>query len=315
MIDPAGALRAFAEETRLRILRLISSHELCVSELVEALEVPQSSISRHLAALKQSGLLKDRREGTWVYYSLVSGEPFAASVWAAIGPHLDAAKFFPDDLKRLEDVLSRRESRTRAYFDVVASEWDRIRRLYIDDTLAFHVVASLVQPDAVVLEVGTGTGELLVALGARVTRVIGVDESEKMLDLCRERVAKHGLTNVTLKVGKAETLPVADGECSVAFSGMLLHHLADPARGIREMARVVAPGGRVVLSDLVKHDYDWTREVMADVWLGFTEEQVRQWLTEAGLRDITWSSAALPMPIEDASSGKLRAFIATATRP
>ena len=315
MPDASGVLKAFAEETRLRILRLISTHELCVSELVEALETPQSSISRHLAALKQAGLATDRREGTWVYYRLVSEDPLVKGLWETVRPHLEEQSFFPQDLPRLERVLAEREARTKNYFNIVAKEWDRIRRLYIDDALAFHVVATLVRPDAVVVDVGTGTGEVLVALAQRVARVIGVDNSENMLAICRERVEKQGLTNVTLRRGEAEALPIGNDECDTAYSSMLLHHLANPGVGIREMARVVKPGGRAVITDLVKHEYDWTREVMADVWLGFTEEQIREWLTAAKLVDITYSSAALPLPVEGESQERLSAFVATAAKP
>lgn len=315
MANTTEVLRALAEETRLRILRLICRAELCVSELVEALEVPQSSISRHLAALRRAGLVKDRPEGTWVYYQMASEGPVVGPLWQAIRPQLDDEGFFPKDLERLKKVLTEREARTKAYFDVVASEWDRIRRLYIEDALAFHVVATLVPSDAVVLEVGMGTGKTLAALAQRVARVIGVDSSEKMLQSCRERVEKHGLTNVTLKLGEAEALPVPESECDTAYSSMLLHHLADPSLGVREMGRVVKPGGKVVITDLVKHDFDWTRELMADVWLGFTEEQVRDWLREAGLVDITYSSAAVPLPLEDESPVRLSAFVATAAKP
>jgi ArsR family transcriptional regulator len=314
MSDPLALLKALAEETRLRILRVISKRELCVSELVQVLDVPQSSISRHLAALKQDGLAADRREGTWVYYSIpLADDPLAKGLLGAIEPYLDQ-RFFPEDLERLEVVLRQREARTRSYFNTVAKEWDRIKRDYIDECPAFHVVAMLVSRDAVVADVGAGTGEFLVALGRRVARVIGVDNSEKMLEAAGERVGRSGLTNVTLRWGEAEALPIGDGECDAAYSSMLLHHLADPALGIRELARVVKPGGKVVISDLAKHEYDWAREVMADVWLGFTEEQVREWLTQAGLGEITYSSAALGSPLAQESPLRLNAFVATASK-
>jgi len=131
----------------------------------------------------------------------------------------------------------------------------------------------------------------------------------------KERVVRTGLTNVALRQGEAEALPIGDGECNAAYSSMLLHHLADPALGIRELARVVKPGGKVVISDLAKHEYDWVREVMADVRLGFTEEEIREWLTQAALVDVTYSSAALGSPLEEESLVRLSAFVATATKP
>jgi ubiquinone/menaquinone biosynthesis C-methylase UbiE/DNA-binding transcriptional ArsR family regulator len=313
--EPLTLLKALAEETRLRILRAISRRELCVSELVQVLGAPQSSISRHLAALKQDGLAADRREGTWVYYSISAGEnPLVKALWEALSPYLDE-RFFPQDLERLDVVLRSREARTKNYFDTVAKEWDRIKRDYIDECPAFHVVAMLVGRDAVVADVGSGTGEFLVALARRVGRVIGVDNSEKMLAAAGERIEHYGLTNVSLRLGEAEALPIGDGECDAAYSSMLLHHLSEPALGIRELARVVKPGGKVVISDLVQHEFDWAREVMADVWLGFTEEQVREWLTQAGLHDITYSSAAFGPPLEEESPTRLNAFVATATKP
>jgi ArsR family transcriptional regulator len=283
--------------------------------LVQVLNAPQSSISRHLGALKQDGLVTDRREGTWVYYSMAqAGGSLVRGVWQVIEPHLNEG-FFPEDLERLELVLRQREARTRSYFNTMAKEWDRIKRDYIDECPAFHVVAMLVRQDAVVADVGSGTAEFLVALARRVARVIGVDNSQMMLEAARERVARSGLTNVTLRQGEAEALPIGDGECDAAYSSMLLHHLADPALGIRELARVVKPGGKVIISDLAKHGYDWTREVMADVWLGFSEEQVREWLAEAGLRDVTYSSAALGSPPDEEIQVRLSAFVATATKP
>jgi len=316
-MDTAAILKAFGEDTRLRVLRLISTQELAVYELVSTLDMPQSRISRHLAVLRHAGLVRDRREGNWIYYRMVSEElaPFAKAVWEAIRSRQRDSEFFPEDLAHLKGTLATREARSKAYFDVVLSEWDRIRRSYIDDALSFVVVASLIRPGATAVDVGTGTGGVLVSLAQAAAKVIGVDSSDKMLAVCAERLEQSGLKNVELRLGSAEDLPLADGECDTAFSSMLLHHLGDPGLGIREMARAVKAGGKVVISDLVKHDYDWTREVMADVWLGFTEEQIRDWLAEAGLEGVTYSSAAVPSPRDPDSARKLRAFLATGTKP
>jgi ubiquinone/menaquinone biosynthesis C-methylase UbiE len=313
MTEPAILLKAFGDSTRLRILRLLAGRELRVTELVEALDVPQSSISRHLGALRQAEVVTDRREGTSIYYAM-AGQAVVSAVWDALAPHLDANGFFPGDGPRLDDVLRRRQARATEYFDAVATDWDRVRRLYIDDTPAFHVVASLLRPDAVLVEVGTGTGEVLAALAQGVASVVGVDNSHKMLEVCADRLREHELENVALISGQAEALPIDDGHADVAYSGMILHHLDDPALAVRELARVIKPGGKVVVSDLVAHGHEWAREVMADVWLGFTEDQVRNWLEAAGLQEITYSAAAVPLPGNDSTSEKLRAFVATATR-
>jgi ubiquinone/menaquinone biosynthesis C-methylase UbiE len=317
MSDAASVLKAFAENTRLRILRLLSMQEFAVTELVEMLGVRQSRVSRHLAVLRNAALVRDRREGNWVYYRLDADKlsPFARALWEAIRDDQAASQFFPADLQRLQDALARRKARSKAYFDAVRTEWDRIRRNYIDDVLSLVVASSLLRPNAVVADLGPGTGEMLVSLAPAAAKVIAVDNSESMLEVCRQRIERGGLENVELRQGDAESLPIADGECDTAFSSMLLHHLADPAAGVREMARIVRPGGRVVISDLVKHDCDWTREVMADVWLGFAEQQIRQWLAAAGLTDVQYSSAPVPSPREPDSQTKLRAFIATGTKP
>ena len=317
MLDLPLILKGLGEQTRLRILRLICMQELAVNEIVETLGLSQSRVSRHLAVLRQAGLVGDRREGNWIYYRMAPEKlnPFAASVWAAICLQVGGSEFFPEDLEGLRETLGRREARSKEYFDVVVSEWDRIRRHYIDEPFSFVVVSSLVRSDAVVVDVGTGTGELLLPLAQAAGKVIGVDRSEKMLQACRRRVASAGLTNVELRLGPAEALPVADGECDTAFCSMLLHHLGEPAQGVREMVRVVKPGGKVVISDLLKHDFDWTREVMADLWLGFTMDQIREWMTAAGLTGVAYSSTMVPSPLQPESDVKLRAFMASGTRP
>jgi ubiquinone/menaquinone biosynthesis C-methylase UbiE len=317
MPNVSDILKAFAEETRLRILRLVALQALSVNELVEALRTGQPRISRHLAVLKRAGLVADRRDGNRTFYSMPAErlEGFPAAVWEAVVPRQAEESFFPEDLVRCQKVLAARKARSKEYFDAVARQWDRIKRNYISDAVPFMVVAKLLGPGALAVDVGTGTGEALAALAATGARVIGVDSSEKMLQVCRQRVAEAGLENVELRLGEAEALPLADGECDTALASMVLHHLAEPAAGAREMARVVRPGGKVVIIDLVSHAQEWTREVMADVWMGFSEADVRSWLTGSGLGDVTYSASSIPSPAEEGPSEKLETFIAVASKP
>ena len=316
MADKIDILRAFGEEIRLRILRLLSAQELFVGELVEILQMPQPRVSRHLGTLRRLDLVRDRREGNWVYYRMDPQKlpPFARAIWDVIDGRALGEAFFPEDEIRLASVLAGRKDRTRTYFNEIAEQWDRIKARYVQDAMGFLIVANLVRPGSIAADIGAESGELLISLAATAGKVIGVDSSEKMLDACRRRVSAAGLGNVDLRQGDAESLPLADGECDTAFSSMLLHHLPDPAVGVREMARVVRPGGTVVLIDLVRHNHDWAREVMADLWLGFTEQQVRGFLAGAGLADAAWSASSVPSPAGGGPDEKLTVFIAAATK-
>lgn len=289
---------------------------MAVNEIVDTLAEAQPKVSRHLAVLRRAGLAEKRREGNRIYYRLSEEhlEPFSRTVWQALCAAVDDEEFFSEDIARLKAVLARRGARSREYFEVIQDEWDRIRRHYIDDSLTGVVVSSLVSKEAVAADIGTGTGEVLMALAESAGKVIGVDRSEKMLGIAARRAEDSGLVNVELRLGDAENLPLADGECDTAVCSMLLHHLAEPSAGIREMARITKPGGKVVISDLVEHCHDWTRELMADAWLGFNETDIRRWCTEAGLVNVTYWAKDVPSPVTADAEVKLRAFIATASK-
>ena len=309
-------LKAFGETTRLRIARLIAKQDLAVNEIVDTICEPQPKISRHLAVLRRAGLAEKRREGNWIYYRLSEKHlsNFSWTIWQAICAEIDARNFFHEDLERLALTLDKREERSREYFEVIQDEWDRIRKHYIDDALTGIVVSSLVTKDAVAADIGTGTGGILLALADSAGKAIGVDRSEKMLKICKKRIKEKGLQNVELRSGDAEKLPIGDEECDTAFCSMLLHHLAEPKVGLNEMTRITKPGGKVVISDLVKHSNDWAREVMADAWLGFSESEIRELCANAGLVNVTYWTKDLPTTIANEEDVKLRAFIATGTK-
>jgi len=309
-------LKALSEEVRLRVFRLVSLQELFVNELVTILQMSQPRVSRHLAVLKQAGLVIDRREGNWIHYKTSDSahDPFADQIRRVIGDHFFDESFFPEDLRRLQEVLAGRKARSVEWFDEIASEWDRIKKQYVQDILPFMVVTRLIRPGGVAADIGTGTGDVLLTMAESAARVIGIDSSPNMLDVCRARVEKKGLDNVELRLGDAEDLPLEDAECDTVFSSMLLHHLASPHQGLREMARALKPGGKFLIIDLVKHTNDWTRTVMADLWLGFTEAQIQGYLRGAGFADLSYSTSARASPGAGDSDEKLQVFIAAATR-
>ena len=172
----------------------------------------------------------------------------------------------------------------KAFFDRVASDWDTMRIAYYDERVIERLgdFADLT-PDMVVADVGTGTGFVAAGIAPRVSKVIGIDISERILDVARGNLDELGIDNVDLREGDITALPLADDSVDAAFANMVLHHAEDPAAMLTEMARVVRPGGVVAICDEVEHPWEWMREEHADIWLGFTPEQVHSFFATAGL--------------------------------
>lgn len=175
------------------------------------------------------------------------------------------------------------------YFQQVAKQWDTLRANYFDESVIVKAMENApVEKSQVVVDVGTGTGFMAAGLAPFVQRVIGIDFSEAMLDVARENVAKMGLSNVEFHQGDIEHLPLENESADAAFANMALHHTPDPPVIIREMARVVKYGGRIVITDATRHAFEWFKAEMADVWLGFTRQEIESWLEEAGLSHVRY---------------------------
>lgn len=278
--------KTLADPTRVRVLALLEQEELAVQELMGVLGMAQSRVSRHLAILREAGLIQDRRDGTYVFYRF---EPPAdgpwRDVWELVRRNLASDPTHERDRAALAEAMRSRASRARSFFDAVGPEWDALRKVFDDDALRARAVARLIDPEMRVADVGTGTGILAIELARLGLRVIAIDHSPRMLDAAAAKLSAAGVDTVELRRGEASDLPLGDGEVQGALAHMVLQYLPSPAEAIREMARAVAPHGVVVAVDFLRHEYEWMRKELGVAWLGFALDEVESWFAEAQLTD------------------------------
>jgi len=268
------AFKALADETRLRILRLVWRFELNVGEIVAVTRLGQPRVSRHLRILVEAGLLRPRRDGLWVFYSSAQD----SETLAAVGPLL--ADCGPDeDIERAREAIGARVMQTRRFFNAIAPNWRTMRQEVLGGLDVEARIISLLPQGLTVADLGCGPGELLVAMAAKSAALIGVDASTAMLELAR---LKPELAGASLRMGELEHLPLADGEAQAAILSLTLHHLSDPGGAIREAARVLTLGGMLVIADYLKHENERLRARFGDRWLGFAPEELSAWLASAG---------------------------------
>ena len=304
--------KTFSDPTRVRILSLLESEELAVQELMEVLGMAQSRVSRHLAILREAGLLSDRRDGTYAFYRFALPEdgPWR-DTWRLVRRSIANDTTHERDHAALGQVLASRAASTRQFFDSVGPEWDVLRKVFNDEALRARAISRLVPAGLRVADVGTGTGILAAELARLGIHVIAVDHSSRMLEAAEAKLSPAEKAHVELRRGEASALPIDEGEVHAAFAHMVLHYLPSPAEALREMARVVAPGGLVTVVDFVSHEHDWMREELGVAWLGFAPDEVAGWLREAGLDAPSVEQQDAPV----ASRNLPRTFIASARKP
>jgi ubiquinone/menaquinone biosynthesis C-methylase UbiE/biotin operon repressor len=277
-------LRAAADPNRLRILLLLKAEELSVAELQEILTMGQSTISTHLAQLKQAGLVEDRRTGKSSFYRLTTanGNGLLAEILTEAARE---AKETATDQAAMRRVVKKRQDRMRSFFDSVAG---RLGRDYVPGKSWKSVAEALLRlmPSMTIADLGAGDGSFALLLSGRASRVIAIDSSEKMLEVGREQATRAGIENIEFRLGDMEELPMESGSVDLAFFSQSLHHALHPALALKEAARVIAPDGRVAVLDLVKHRFEEARELYADEWLGFGEAELEEMLLKAGFTDV-----------------------------
>lgn len=272
--------KALADETRLRLFRLLMHYEFNVNEIVTVMDMGQSRISRHLKILTETGLLNSRRDGSYVYYHSVSSDELSELI-RFVDKSFTKYDAFPGDRIRSQRLILERKSRMQRFFNDIAEKWDSLKQDVFGDFDLNARIIEKVDNCGVAVDLGCGTGELLLSLSSRADRVIGVDSSPNMLKQARQKTVA-AQDRVDLRLGEMEHLPVRDGEADLAIANMVLHHLVMPAAAIREIHRILKPGGRLLIADFEKHDVEMVREKYGDPWLGFEQDEIQQWLAASG---------------------------------
>jgi ArsR family transcriptional regulator len=303
-------LTALSDATRSRMLLILERHELTVSELCAVLQLPQSTVSRHLKTLADTSWVTSRRDGTSRYYTLALDERDAHTrrLWALLREQIATTAGADQDARRLKGVLGRRQSKSEEFFASAAGQWDRLRRELFGAASALHALPALVDSRWTIGDLGCGTGETSAALAPFVAQTVAVDRSGEMLQAARRRL--RDLANVDVRRGELEALPIADGELDAAVMMLVLHHVPDPGAVLQEAARTLKPRGRFVLCDMLPHDHEEYKQQMGHVWLGFGDDQLRRLLGAAGFADIR----IVPLPADPGAKGPAL-FVASAIHP
>jgi ubiquinone/menaquinone biosynthesis C-methylase UbiE/DNA-binding transcriptional ArsR family regulator len=292
-------MAALADPIRCRMLLPLERHELTVNEICSVLQLPQSTVSRHLKTLADDGWVSSRRDGTSRFYGMVMTDldPGAQRLWPLIREQIAGTNGAEQDERRLKSVLAKRRSKSEEFFASASGQWDHLRGEMFGDRFQLHAMLALLDPTLTVGDLGCGTGQVSELLAPHVARVVAVDGSTDMVQAARKRL--KGLHQVDVRRGDMEALPIDEGQLDVAMTALVLHHVPEPARALAEMHRVVKPGGRVLIVDMLPHDRVEYQQQMGHVWLGFSEKTMKKLLEGAGFEGVVIT----PLPADEAAKG------------
>ena len=301
-------LPALVDPTRARLLHVLAMQELTVGELCSVVQLPQSTVSRHLRLLSDEGWVASRSEGTSRYYRLDPqlGEG-PRQLWDLVAADIGQAPKARSDAERVRAVVAKRRARSQAFFAQAASDWEKVRETLFGERASLIGLLALLDENAELGDFGCGTGHLTRLLSPFVKRIVGVDASAAMLELARTQTA--ALSNVELRSGELESLPLADESLDAAILALVLHNVADPSMALREASRVLRRGGRLLVLDMVPHERDDLRAKFGHVWQGFSPDQMNSWFAQAGFS----RSRYVPLPPDVATEGP-SLFVSTGVR-
>ena len=298
-----------SDAIRVRMLAVLEGRELTVSEICDIVQLPQSTVSRHLKTLSDGDWISSRRDGTRRLYTLQIDDvdTSARRLWQVVHEQVESSTSYSDDDRRLKQVLARRRTQSEAFFSSSAGQWDRLREELFGQTSHLRALIGLLDPGQTVADLGCGTGRVSEWLALFADRVIAVDSSKEMLKAARQYLA--GKKHVEVRSGSLERLPIENGEIDLALMMLVLHHLPEPQRALAEAARTLKAGARVLILDMLPHEREEYRQTMGHVWLGFSEKQMTTWLRSAGFKDVRWRS----LPPDSKTKGP-SLFVATARK-
>ncbi|HEV8605683.1 MAG TPA: metalloregulator ArsR/SmtB family transcription factor [Tepidisphaeraceae bacterium] len=289
--QPAALLAwmdALADATRLRLLRLLERHELGVIDLCDVLQLPQSTVSRHLKVLADQGWVRSRRQSTTHLYRMILDEldPATRKLWLLAREQTDEWATVQQDELRLLRRLKDRQKDSEAFFAGAAGEWDRLRLEMYGENFGHQAMLALLPGDYIIADLGCGSGGVTAELAQHVGRIYAIDNSPPMLKAAKKRIGDRD--NVELKRGDLEAIPLDDQSCDAAIMLLVLSYVAEPVLVLKEMARILKPAGKAVLVDLLPHDRDDFRRQMGQLHLGFSSEHMSQMMTDAAMPPIHW---------------------------
>ena len=307
--DLLGWMEALADPTRLRLLRLLERHELGVDELRDVLQLPQSTVSRHLKTLLDGGFSRSRREGTTNFYRTILDELEAPArkLWLLAREQTENWPTVQQDQLRLARRLRERQTDSQSFFSAAAGQWDKLRDELYGEASSTAAVMALLPSEWTIADLGCGTGWASAMLAPNVKQVIAVDSSAAMLKAARKRTSD--LKNVDLRRGDLEALPLDDASCDAALLLLVLTYAADPKRVLNEMSRILKPGGLAIVMDVLPHDRDDFRRQMGQRHLGFAPDLIGEQLAACGFADAT----VRPLPPQPNTKGPAL-FVSRANR-
>ena len=302
-------MAALADPIRCRMLLPLERHELTVNEICSVLQLPQSTVSRHLKTLADDGWVSSRRDGTSRFYGMVMSDldPGAQRLWPLIREQLAGTNGADQDERRLKSVLAKRRSKSEEFFASASGQWDHLRSELFGDRFHLHAMLALLDTSLEIGDLGCGTGQVSELIAPHVAKVIAVDGSTDMVQAARKRL--KGLHQVEVRRGDMEALPIDDKTLDVAVVALVLHHVPEPARALAEVNRALKGGGRVLIVDMLPHDRVEYQQQMGHIWLGFSEKTIKKQLETAGFEVANIAN----LPADEAARGPAL-FAATARK-